>query len=73
MTRQSCNSLPGVPIVDPSFDSIGWGQRASRQKDEALAWKFHDTHEIKLKNEIERLARERSKLGEPWVFSSAPP
>jgi hypothetical protein len=26
------------------------------------------THDMKVKEEIERLAREYGKLGEPWVF-----
>jgi hypothetical protein len=35
---------------------------------DALARKFHETHEIKVKEEIERLAREYGKLKEPYVF-----
>jgi len=35
---------------------------------DALARKFHTTHDMKVKEEIERLAGEYSKLGEPWVF-----
>ena len=38
------------------------------RKMDALARKFHDTHDMKVKDEIERLARERAKLGEPWVL-----
>jgi hypothetical protein len=37
---------------------------------DALARKFHDTHDMNVKDEIERLARERGKLKEPWVFRS---
>jgi hypothetical protein len=33
---------------------------------DALARKFHTTHEMKVKQEIERLAKEYGKLGEPW-------
>ena len=40
------------------------------RKMDALARKFHETHDRAAKDEIERLARERSKLGEPWVFVS---
>ena len=35
---------------------------------DALARQFAATHDMKLKEEIERLAGEYSKLGEPWVF-----
>jgi hypothetical protein len=35
---------------------------------DALARQFHQTHHIQVKHEIERLAGEYSKLGEPWVF-----
>ena len=34
----------------------------------ALARKFHETHDIKVSEEIYRLAMEHSKLDEPWVF-----
>ena len=35
---------------------------------DALARKFHETHDMKVKDEIERLLREYGKLKEPWVF-----
>jgi hypothetical protein len=35
---------------------------------DALARKFHETHDMKVKDEIERLAKEYGKLKEPWVF-----
>jgi hypothetical protein len=35
---------------------------------DALARQFHQTHDMKVKDEIERLAREYGKLGEPWRF-----
>ena len=35
---------------------------------DALARKFHETHDMAVKDEIERLAREYAKLNEPWVF-----
>ena len=35
---------------------------------DALARKFHETHDMKVKDEIDRLAREREKLKEPWMF-----
>jgi hypothetical protein len=34
---------------------------------DALA-KFHETHDMKVKEEIERRAREYGKLKEPWLF-----
>jgi hypothetical protein len=37
---------------------------------DALARKFHETHDMTVKDEIERLARERGKLKEPWEFVS---
>jgi hypothetical protein len=35
---------------------------------DALARKFAAPHDMKVKEEIERLAREYGKLKEPWVF-----
>ena len=35
---------------------------------DALARKFAATHDMKLKDEIERLAKEYGRLKEPWVF-----
>ena len=35
---------------------------------DVLARRFAETHDMKVKEEIERLAGEYSKLGEPWVF-----
>jgi hypothetical protein len=35
---------------------------------DALARKFYETHDMKLKDEINRLAREYGKLEGPWVF-----
>jgi hypothetical protein len=35
---------------------------------DALARKFAATHDVNIREEIERLAREYAKLGEPWVF-----
>jgi hypothetical protein len=34
----------------------------------ALARKFHETHDMAMKDEIERLLKEYGKLGEPWSF-----
>ena len=33
---------------------------------DALARKFHETHDINVKNELERLLKEYGKLKEPW-------
>jgi hypothetical protein len=35
---------------------------------DALARKFYETHDMKVKEEIERLARELTSLKEPWRF-----
>jgi hypothetical protein len=35
---------------------------------DALARQFAATHDMKVKEEIERLAREYGKLKEPWGF-----
>ena len=37
---------------------------------EALARKFAATHDMKVKEEIDRLGVEYGKLGEPWRFVS---
>jgi hypothetical protein len=37
---------------------------------DALARKFHETHDMKVKDEIDRLLREYGKLKQPWVFVS---
>jgi hypothetical protein len=42
------------------------------QEMDALARDFPDTDDMELKNAIECLAKEYGKLGEPWVFNSAP-
>jgi hypothetical protein len=35
---------------------------------DSLARKFPRNHDMKVKDQIERLAREYGKLKEPWVF-----
>jgi len=35
---------------------------------DALARKFHETHDMAVKDEIERLLKEYGKLEEPWSF-----
>ena len=35
---------------------------------DGLARKFHETHDMTVKDELERLLREYGKLKEPWVF-----
>ena len=35
---------------------------------DALARQFAATHDMKVKDEIDHLAREREKLREPWMF-----
>lgn len=35
---------------------------------DALARKFHETHDMKVKDEIERLLKEYGRLKDPWEF-----
>ena len=35
---------------------------------DALARKFHESHDMKVKDELERLLKEYGKLTEPWMF-----
>src|SRR5262245_21546401 len=35
---------------------------------DALARKFHETHDMAVKNELERLLKEYGKLEKPWEF-----
>jgi hypothetical protein len=58
-------------VLRPSFDGIRDGVKELvlvGRKMDALARKFHETQDMKVKEEIERLAREYGKLKEPWVF-----
>jgi hypothetical protein len=36
---------------------------------DALARKFHETHDMAVKDELERLTREYGKIKEPWIFN----
>src|SRR5262252_7015470 len=38
---------------------------------DALARKFHETHDMAVKDELERLLKEYGKLNQPWVFVSS--
>jgi hypothetical protein len=56
-------------VLRATFSGI-WKSAADvvgRQAD-ALARKFHETHDMTVKDEIERLLKEYGKLKEPWVF-----
>jgi hypothetical protein len=35
---------------------------------DALARKFHETHDMAVKDELERLLKEYGKLEKPWEF-----
>jgi len=35
---------------------------------DALARKFHETHDMAVKDELERLLKEYGELGKPWEF-----
>jgi hypothetical protein len=39
-----------------------------RRKMDALEREFHETHDLKVKEEIDRLAGELVKLDKPWEF-----
>ncbi len=43
-------------------------QELVRVRMDALAQKFHETHDTAVSDEIYRLAGELIKLDEPWVF-----
>ena len=43
------------------------GELVGRKMD-ALAHEFHETHDLKVKEEIDRLASELVKLDKAWVF-----
>ena len=56
-------------VLRPTFEGIRESVKdlVGKQMDE-LARQFAATHDMKVKEEIERLAREYGKLKEPWVF-----
>ena len=56
-------------VLRPSFEGIRDSVRdlLGKQMD-ALARQFHETHDLKVKEEIDRLAGELVKLDKPWVF-----
>ena len=56
-------------MLRPSFDGIRDSVKVLLEvRMDALARKFHETHDMKVKEEIERLARELTRLKEPWRF-----
>ena len=57
--QQVLRGLPG--IRDSVKELVG-------KQIDALARKFAATHDLKVKEEIERLARDYGKLCEPWRF-----
>src|SRR5262245_38833366 len=56
-------------VLRATFSGIRNSVRAiiGKQAD-ALARKFHETHDMKVKDELERLLKEYGKLGKPWEF-----
>ena len=57
------------PVLRATFPAIRESVRELLGKRmDALTRKFHETHDMKVKDEIDRLAREREKLREPWMF-----
>jgi hypothetical protein len=56
-------------VLRPSFDGIRDSVRELvGKKMDALAREFAANHDMKVKEEIERLAKEYGKLKEQWVF-----
>jgi|SRR5215510_11941655 len=56
-------------VLHATFPGIGDACRVLLEvRADALARKFHEIHDMAVKDEIERLAREYAKLNEPWVF-----
>src|SRR6266481_8457562 len=56
-------------VLRPSFEGIRDSVRdLLGMRLDKLAREFATTHDVRVKEEIERLAGEYSKLGEPWVF-----
>ena len=49
------------------FPSTSRMERSGRM--DALARKFHETHDMAVKDEIERLTREYGKIKEPWILN----
>ena len=56
-------------VLRPTFDGIRDSVRVLLEvRMDALARKFHETHDMKVKEEIDRLAGELVKLDKPWKF-----
>ena len=66
-TEKDSSAYPWKPncrILDETADP---SCNVSMRMD-ALARKFHETHDLKVKEEIEGLAREYGELNKPWRF-----
>jgi hypothetical protein len=56
-------------VLRPTFDGIRDSVRVLLEvRMDALARKFYETHDMKVKEEIDRRAAELVKLDKPWVF-----
>ena len=56
-------------VLRATFPGIRYSVRVLFEvRMDSLARKFHETHDMKLKDELERLLKEYGKLKEPWVF-----
>jgi len=59
------------PVLRATFPGIRESVRELLGKRmDALARKFHETHDMAVKDELEGLRKEYGKLKEPWVFSA---
>jgi hypothetical protein len=56
-------------VLRPTFNGIRKSFRVLLEvRTDALARKFHETHDMTVKDELERLLKEYGKLKEPWVL-----
>jgi hypothetical protein len=67
--HERCNDVDRERVLRATFAGIRDGVRELfGVRMDALARKFHQTHDVAVSDEIYRLAREYGKLKEPWVF-----
>ena len=56
-------------VLRATFPGIRYSVRVLLEvRMDSLARKFHETHDMAVKDELERLLKEYGKLKEPWVF-----
>ena len=56
-------------VLHATFPGIrNWVRELLGVRADALARKFHETHDMAVKDKLERLLKEYGKLTEPWSF-----